>query len=257
MSDPVAIRPDGTARSVTRAWVPEVPVALEFNGLSYAVMMATPRDLEDFATGFALNEGLAASPADVTGVGVAEVELGWIVRATLTGLGIDKLTARIRSRVAESSCGLCGIENLAEVARALPPVAPHAAIEPVGIFAALADLRNRQPLGRETGAAHAAAFVSPNGEIGLVREDVGRHNALDKLVGAMARAGSPLSPGFVLSTARCSFEIVEKTVRAGATTLVTVSLPTSMAVARAVSAGLSLWVLARDDEVTLVNDASA
>jgi FdhD protein len=257
VSDPVAIQPDGTARSVTRTWVPEVPVALEFNGLSYAVMMATPRDLEDFATGFALNEGLAASPADVTGVGVAEVELGWIVRATLTGLGIDKLTARIRSRVAESSCGLCGIENLAEVARALPPVAPHAAIEPVGIFAALADLRNRQPLGRETGAAHAAAFVSPNGEIGLVREDVGRHNALDKLVGAMARAGSPLSPGFVLSTARCSFEIVEKTVRAGATTLVTVSLPTSMAVARAVSAGLSLWVLARDDEVTLVNDGSA
>ncbi|MFM5923394.1 MAG: formate dehydrogenase accessory sulfurtransferase FdhD [Novosphingobium sp.] len=257
MSDPVAIRPDGTRRAVNRAWVPEVPVALEFNGLSYAVMMATPRDLEDFATGFALGEGLASAPSAVTGIASAKVELGWIVRASLAGLGIDKLTERVRSRVAESSCGLCGMENLAEVARALPPVASHAAIEPAAIFAALAALGSNQPLGRETGAAHAAGWASPDGRIGLVREDVGRHNALDKLVGAMARAGRPLSPGFVLSTARCSFEIVEKAVRAGATTLVTVSLPTSMAVDRARAAGLSLWVLARDDEVILVNDASA
>jgi FdhD protein len=257
MSDPVAIRPDGTRRAASRVWVPEVPVALEFNGLSYAVMMATPRDLEDFAVGFALSEGLAASAAEVGEIDSAEVEQGWIIRAALTGPGIGKLTERVRSRVAESSCGLCGIENLAEVARPLPPVAAHAAIEPAAIFAALAALRDHQPLGRETGAAHAAAWVSPEGHIGLVREDVGRHNALDKLVGAMARAGQQLAPGFVLSTARCSYEIVEKAVRAGATTLVTVSLPTSMAVARASGAGLSLWVLARDDEVTLVNDASA
>jgi FdhD protein len=237
--------------------VPEVPVALEFNGLSYAVMMATPQDLEDFAIGFALNEGLAASPAEVADIAVAEVEQGWIVRAGLSGLGIDKLTERVRSRVAESSCGLCGIENLAEVARALPPVPLHDQIDPAAIFAALSQLRDHQPLGRATGAAHAAAHVAADGAIGLVREDVGRHNALDKLVGAMARGGQALSPGFVLSTARCSYEIVEKAVRAGATTLVTVSLPTSMAVERAKSAGLSLWVLARDDEVTLVNDESA
>lgn len=257
MSKTTAIGPDGTCRAVTRAWVPEVPVALEFNGLSYAVMMATPRDLEDFATGFALNEGLAASAADVSDIAVAKVDLGWIIRATLTGLGIGKLTERVRSRVAESSCGLCGIENLAEVARPLPPVAPHSAVAPTAIFAALTELRDHQPLGRKTGAAHAAAWVSADGTIGLVREDVGRHNALDKLVGAMARNGQVLSPGFVLSTARCSYEIVEKAVRAGATTLVTVSLPTSLAVDRAKSTGLSLWVLARDDEVLLVNDASA
>ena len=257
MIEASAIRPDGTHRAVNRAWVPEVPVALEFNGLSYAVMMATPRDLEDFATGFALNEGLAARASEVSGIAVAEVEAGWIVRASLTGLGIDKLTERVRSRVAESSCGLCGIENLAEVARPLPPVAAHTAIEPAAIFSALATLRDHQPLGRETGAAHAAAWVSAAGAIGCTREDVGRHNALDKLVGAMARAGQPLAPGFMLSTARCSYEIVEKAVRAGATTLVTVSLPTSMAVERAKAAGLSLWVLARDDEVTLVNDGSA
>ena len=257
MSTIHAFRPDGTRRAGDRAWVPEVPVALEFNGLSYAVMMATPQNLEDFATGFALTEGLAGGPSDVTDIAVAEVEQGWIVRASLRGLGIEKLTERVRSRVAESSCGLCGIENLAEVARALPAVAPHARIEPAAIFAALGKLRDWQPLGRHTNAAHAAGHVYPDGTPSLVREDVGRHNALDKLVGAMARSGQPLSPGFVLSTARCSYEIVEKAVRAGATTLVTVSLPTSMAVERARAAGLSLWVLARDDEVTLVNDASA
>lgn len=246
----------GTRRAIQRDWVPEAPVALEFNGLSYAVMMATPAELEDFATGFALAEGLARSAADISDIGIAEVELGWIVRASLTGLGIDQLTARVRSRVAESSCGLCGIDNLAEVARALPPVVAHQAIKPALIFTALAALRDQQPLARKTGASHAAAYVSQDGAIGCLREDVGRHNAMDKLIGAMARAGHSLAPGFVLSTARCSFEIVEKAVRGGATTLITVSLPTSLAVERATAAGLSLWALARDDSVILVNDAS-
>lgn len=244
---------DGTTTHATRDWVPEVPVALEFNGLAYAVMMATPADLEDFALGFALNEGLAAAPAEVTDLALAEVENGWIVRATLTGLGIDKLTDRVRTRVAESSCGLCGIENLEAVARPLPPVAAHAAIAPEAIFSALGQLRDHQPLTRATGAAHAAAWADSGGRVVLAREDVGRHNAMDKLVGAMAAKGLPLAGGFILSTARCSYEIVEKAVRAGATTLVTVSLPTSMAVARAQAAGLSLWCLARDDSVLRVS----
>ncbi|WP_254913074.1 formate dehydrogenase accessory sulfurtransferase FdhD [Novosphingobium sp. B 225] len=232
--------------------MPEVPVALEYNGLSYAVMMASPQDLEDFALGFALSEGLATRAQDCIDIAVAEVELGWIVRAQLSGLGVDKLTERVRTRVAESSCGLCGIENLAEVARALPPVAPHEAIEPAAIFAALAALRDHQPLTKATGAAHAAAWVAPDGTIGYTREDVGRHNAMDKLIGALARAEQSLSPGFVLSTARCSYEIVEKAVRGGATSLVCVSLPTSMAVERARVAGLSLWALARGDSVLQV-----
>ena len=257
MSQTFEVRPDGTRRAVTRAWVPEAPVALEFNGLSYAVMMATPTDLEDFATGFALAEGLAGSPADVTDLAIAEVENGWVVRAHLAGLGIDKLTDRVRARVAESSCGLCGIDNLAEVARPLPPVAAHAAIEPGAIFAALGALRPLQTLTHQTGAAHAAAWASAEGQIGAIREDVGRHNAVDKLVGAMTRTGRTLSPGFVISTARCSYEIIEKAVRCGATTLVCVSLPTSLAVERARAAGLSLWALARNDSVLLVNDASA
>jgi FdhD protein len=232
--------------------VPEAPVALEFNGLAYAVMMASPVDLTDFALGFALTEGLARQPSDLSDIAVAEVEKGWIVRGQLTGLGIDQLTERVRSRVAESSCGLCGIENLEAVARALPPVPPHAPLEPQAIFAALAALRDHQPLGRATGAAHAAAFCAIDGTVRQVREDVGRHNAMDKLIGALASAGQSPADGFILSTARCSYEIVEKAVRAGAHTLVTISLPTSMAVMRAQGAGLSLWSLARDDSVLRV-----
>ena len=246
-------RSDGTSAPVTREWVPEVPVALEFNGLAYAVMMATPADLADFALGFALTEGLAATPADVADIDVAEVPQGWIVRAQLSGLGIDKLTDRVRTRVAESSCGLCGIENLDAVSRPLPQVAAHGAIAPQAIFAALATLRDNQPLTKATSAAHAAAFCAPDGSILHAREDVGRHNAMDKLIGALASAGQDPAAGFILSTARCSYEIVEKAVRAGATTLVTISLPTSMAVARAKAAGLSLWCLARNDSVICVS----
>ena len=255
MSDPVEFRRDGEQGPAPRRWVPEVPVALEFNGLAYAVMMASPRDLEDFALGFALTEGLAKAPGDLTGISAAEVEKGWILRATLTGLGIEQLTERVRARVAESSCGLCGIENLDAVAKPLPPVATHRTLDPQAIFRALGELRGHQPLGQATGAAHAAAFATADGAILHAREDVGRHNAMDKLIGALARAGQEPGDGFILSSARCSYEIVEKAVRAGATRLVTISLPTSMAVERAAAAGLSLWCLARDDSVLLVNDA--
>jgi FdhD protein len=247
--EPRVHRRDGGTAPASRQFVPEVPVALEFNGLAYAVMMATPADLADFALGFALTEGLAGTPADLADLHVTQVEKGWIVRAQLSGLGIDKLTERVRTRVAESSCGLCGIENLEAVARPLPPVAEHAAIDPQAIFSALGQLRDHQPLTKATGAAHAAAYADSGGRIVLAREDVGRHNAMDKLVGAMAGKNLPMAGGFILSTARCSYEIVEKAVRAGATTLVTISLPTSMAVERAQASGLSLWCLARDDSV--------
>ena len=137
-----------------------------------------------------------------------------------------------------------------------PGIPAHEPLAEAAIFAALAALREHQPLGRATGAAHAAAFASPEGAILHAREDVGRHNALDKLVGALAAAGQDPADGFILSTARCSYEIVEKAAHAGATRLVTVSLPTSMAVARAADAGLSLWSLARDDSVLQVNPAA-
>lgn len=248
---------DGRRAPISRHWIAEEPVALEYNGLAYAVMMATPEDLEDFATGFALSEGLAATAGDVRDCALAQTDLGWIVRTALDGLGVEKMAERVRMRVAESSCGLCGIENLEAVAKPLPPVARHQALEPAALFRALGELGARQVLGAQTGAAHAAAWADSDGRIGCLREDVGRHNAMDKLIGGMARTGTAMSDGFILSSARCSYEIVEKAVRAGATTLVTVSLPTSLAVERAKAAGLSLWCLARGDSVLLVNDASA
>lgn len=257
MARAVEVRSDGGRQVITREWVPEVPVALEFNGVAYAVMMATPSDLEDFATGFAICEGLAPDASQVIDVGVAEVEHGWVVRTTIQGLGAEKLGERVRNRVAESSCGLCGIENLEAIARPLPAVAAHQAVASAAIFRALGELRSCQPLGTATRAAHAAAHAASDGSLVAVREDVGRHNALDKLVGAQARAGLALSGGFILSTARCSYEIVEKAVRAGATTLVTVSLPTSMAVSRAETSGLSLWALGRDDSVLAVTGPTA
>ena len=253
MSKVTEITSSGISRPALRNWVSEAPVALEFNGLAYAVMMASPTDLEDFALGFALTEGLAKAPSDLSDIDVAEVEKGWIVRAALTGLGIEQLTDRVRTRVAESSCGLCGIENLEAVGRPLPKVPAHGALDEAAIFRALGELRDHQPMGRATGAAHAAAFAGEDGAILHTREDVGRHNAMDKLIGALAKAGHDLADGFILSTARCSYEIVEKAVRAGATRLVTISLPTSMAVERAAVAGLSLWCLARDDSVLRVH----
>jgi FdhD protein len=252
MADATTVFPDGNRAPASRIWVPEAPVALEFNGVTYAVMMATPADLEDFATGFALGEGLADKAVDVSDIAVATVEHGWIVRARVAGLGTERLAERVRTRVSESSCGLCGIENLQALATPLPRVASHEPLDPTAIFNALGELETRQPLGARTGAAHAAAWADSTGVIGCAREDVGRHNAMDKLIGAMAREGRALSPGFVLSTARCSYEIVEKAVRGGATSLVTISLPTSLAVERAKAAGLSLWALARADSVLRV-----
>jgi len=247
-----ALRPDGSSRPVSRPFAPEVPVALEYNGLSYAVMMASPSDLEDFISGFALTEGLASAIDDVSGIDIAQTDKGWIARATIASLAVERLLERVRTRVAESSCGLCGIDNLEAVAKPLPPVAAHEAIAPAAIFTALAALRDHQPGNRATGGMHAAAFVDRQGTILCVREDVGRHNALDKLIGALARSGTAVARGFILSTARCSYEIVEKAVRAGATTLATISVPTSMAAARAEAAGLSLFALARPDEVLRV-----
>ena len=251
--DLLQISADGQVKTVNREWVPEVPIGIEYDGLSYAVMMATPTDLQDFALGFAVAEGLASRAPDLTHFSAVEVAAGWIIRASLAGVGQEKLQERVRNRIAESSCGLCGIENLEALAKPQPPVAPHGSIAPAAIFSALDGLRGLQPLGSATRAAHAAALAAPDGRIELVREDVGRHNAMDKLVGGAMAAGVDLENGFILSTARCSYEIVEKAARAGATTLVTISLPTSMAISRARDAGLTLYCLARGDSVLLVN----
>ncbi|RVQ69286.1 formate dehydrogenase accessory sulfurtransferase FdhD [Croceicoccus ponticola] len=236
----------------------EAPVAIEYNGLGYAVMMATPEHLEDFARGFTLSEGLVAGADIIEGIDVHEAgddaSGGWIVRIALPPEAMERVIARARTRVSESSCGLCGMDNIAEVLRPMPPVNARIAVTRDGIARALASLSAHQPLGRETGAMHAAAFCAPDGAILCAAEDVGRHNALDKLIGAMARAGLDAGTGFILLSARCSFELVEKTVRAGCPLLVTISAPTSLAVERAQAAGLALVALARDDCALIFGD---
>lgn len=239
----------------------EAPVAIEVSGLSYAVMMATPSDLRDYAIGFALSEGLIVRPDQVDDVRVdpiesnERVEGGWILRIDLSRERTKAAFERVRKRISESSCGLCGVENIEQVLRPMPRVTARIATTRAAIAKALGDLRDHQPLGRATGAVHAAAFCAPDGRILLAREDVGRHNALDKLIGALASEGTDPSSGFILLSARCSYELVEKTVRAGCPMLVTISAPTSLAVDHARKADLTLVTLARTDSALVVCDA--
>jgi FdhD protein len=232
----------------------EAPVAIEYNGIGYAVMMATPADLEAYAIGFTLLEGLVANASDIEAIDIHAIDGGWVVRITLPPVQIEPVIARARQRVSESSCGLCGMDNIAEVLRPLPQVTARLSVTRSAIAAALAALGDHQPLGRATGAAHAAAFCASDGTILAACEDVGRHNALDKLVGTLAQRDIDPASGFILLSARCSYELVEKTVRAGCPMLVTISAPTSLAVTRARDAGLTLVALARQDSALILND---
>jgi FdhD protein len=241
---------------LTRSIAIEAPVSVEVGGIGYAVMMATPADLEDYAVGFALSERLIDSPNQIGRVDVHQIEGGWALRIWLSPERNAVALDRARKRVSEGSCGLCGIENIAEVLRPLPAVTARIATDREALAAALAALGEHQPLGRATGAVHAAAFCSPTGVIRLVREDVGRHNALDKLIGALARADLDPGAGFMLLSARCSYELVEKTVRAGCPMLVTISAPTSLAAERARVSGLTLVALARPDSALLISDSA-
>lgn len=240
---------DGTRAAITRPIPVEAPISIEVNGIGYAVMMATPADLEDYATGFALSEGLIERAAEIVSIDAAEVAQGWVLRLQLPAERLEAVLTRARCRVSESSCGLCGMDNLDEVMRPLPRVTARLDVEDGAIFRALDALRDRQPLNAETGAAHAAAFCTADGGIVMAREDVGRHNALDKLLGALARADISPSGGFILLSARCSFELVQKAVIANCPLLVTISAATSLAVDLAKNQGLRLVTLARPDAV--------
>jgi FdhD protein len=239
---------DGTAYPHRRGVIAEHPVAIEVNGLGYAVMMATPDDLADFATGFALSERIVARVDEIADLDLIESDRGVIVRLAVPPARAAAVADRVRRRASDSSCGLCGMDNLDSVHRALPRVS-GAAVAPAAIFAALATMRDHQPLNRATGAAHAAMLCDRAGTIRLAREDVGRHNAFDKLIGALARGGLDWDDGFALLSSRCSYELVEKAVLAGCATLVTVSAATSLALDRAAAAGLTLVSLARSDAV--------
>lgn len=225
----------------------EAPVAIEVDGLGYAVLMATPADLSDLAYGFVLAERLVDHAAEVIDVVSHATDAGTLLRVTLARERHDRVADRVRHRVSESSCGLCGIENLEQALRPLPAVTKQSAATPAAIFAAAAALRNHQPLAQATGATHAAALCAPDGTIRLVREDVGRHNAFDKLIGAMARGGPDWDGGFALLSSRCSFELVEKAVLAGCPLLATLSAATTLAIDRATGAGLALRTSIRND----------
>lgn len=237
----------------------EAPIAIETNGIAYAVMMATPLEIADFVTGFLMAEGLAEA-GEIGEVALHTVENGdWgtghVARVNLPPERLSLILERARRRTGDSSCGICGIEGVEAALRPLPRLARKSEAKPEAIRRALDALEAAQRLGRETRATHAAAFCDEAGRLLTIREDVGRHNALDKLVGALARNGIDPALGFVVMTSRCSYELVEKTARAGIPLLVTISAPTDLAVRRAGAAGLSLCVVARDDAMLVLGDA--
>lgn len=240
--------------SLERPIAVEAAVAVEVNGLGYAVMMATPRDLVDFAFGFAQAERIVSSPDQIIDVEPYEVPNGWLLRITVDEAAFAPVRERVRHRVAESGCGLCGLENLEQALRPLPRVSTVSRATPAAIFAALDALREHQPLNAATGAVHGAALCDDTGRILACREDVGRHNAFDKLVGGAARQQLALDGGFALLTSRCSYELVEKAVLAGLPMLVTISAATTLAVERATEAGLALVALARPDAFIVHTD---
>ena len=227
----------------------ECPVALVFNGLSHAVMMASPADLDDFALGFAMTEGLISSPAELYGIEQHSSEHGITLDLNVSSRCMAGLKERRRSMAGRTGCGLCGTDSLAQVHLALPTV-PATAVPITALARAQRELRSAQAMQQLTGASHAAAWCDPDGAVHLVREDIGRHNALDKLVGAMARqvGEDQRAQGFITITSRASFEMVQKTAMTGVGLLAAVSAPTARAVAIAQQCGLALAGFVRGDD---------
>lgn len=236
----------------------EVPVALVFNGISHAVMMATPQDLEAFALGFALSEGILDHVRDCRGIAQRRVDAreaglpegidGIEVQLEISARSFERLKGRRRSMAGRTGCGVCGVESFAALDLQSSPVARRAWIERVDlptVLRAFAALPARQTLNAEAGALHAAGWATLGGELTDVLEDVGRHNALDKLLGTLARAGRLSEPGFVVLSSRGSHELVRKCARLGIAAIATISAPTAMGVQVAQLAGLRLWGLCR------------
>jgi FdhD protein len=238
-------------REIARALPEEVPVAITVNGTTQAVMMASPADIEDFAVGFALSEGFVAGLAEIAEVEALPLRDGIEARLWIDEARAEALGARRRAMLGPVGCGLCGIDSLAEAVRPLPPVPSGARFARAEIVAAAEALRAHQPLHDLTRAVHGAGFLQPGRGITHAREDVGRHNALDKLIGALAREGVPASAGAFVLTSRVSVDMVQKAAMAGAGTIVSVSAPTAHALRLAEAAGLTLAAFARAAGVEL------
>lgn len=233
------------------AVIEESPVALLYNGMPFAVMMATPVDLEDFALGFALCEGIVATASEFALVDVVRDEAGIALHAAIPQARFDLLEDRRRTLEGRSGCGLCGVAELREAVRPPPRVAGGGRIAPEDIHAALQAVSHRQPMNARSGGVHAAGFV--RGDDAWVREDVGRHNAVDKVIGALHRAAPVLdaADGMLVVTSRASYEIVRKAAFAGIPTVVAMSAPTAQAIAQAEAAGITLVAFARDGRMTV------
>lgn len=235
----------GTAESRNDNIAAEVPVALTFNRMSHVVMMATPLDLEDFAVGFCMTEGLVGGPDDIRGIRVIPRAGGIELAMTISEDWFDRLSTRRRNLAGRTGCGLCGAENIEQALREPHPVGNKLAVSHGALQRAVAGLEEHQPLQADTGATHGAAWCHADGSISRVREDVGRHNALDKLIGSLFRSGVDTNSGFVLVSSRASYEMVYKTAAAGIELIVAVSAPTTLAVEFAGRSGLTLVGFAR------------
>ena len=239
-------RDDGASEG-TRAIPEETPVALTYNRATHAVMLATPADLEDFAVGFSLSEGIIREPADIGDLEVVAVPDGIELRMTLDGNRLDALTRRQRRLAGPSGCGLCGLDSLASAIRPAPHVPSGHSFSPDMINAAMATMPLTQRLNQQTRAVHAAAFWTGSQGLVALREDVGRHNALDKLAGALAGQGISAASGLLLLSSRVSVEMIQKAATLGAPIVVAVSAPTALAVRVADAAGITLIGIARQD----------
>jgi FdhD protein len=244
---PRAVWRTGGFTEDARAIPEETAVAFTFNTASYAVMMATPQDLEDFAVGFSLTEGVISSINAIDSIDIVEEEVGIELRIWLKAADAVEFLGRRRKMAGPTGCGLCGIESLVEAMRPPPDVVKGRVFTPNQIMTAVDSLFPMQVLNRETRAVHAAGFWTPERGLVAVREDVGRHNALDKLAGALAEDGATAREGLVVLTSRVSVEMVQKSAAIGAPTIVAVSAPTALAVRMAEACGMTLVAIARKD----------
>ena len=238
---------NGAAASLGRDLPVETAVNIVYAPVPYAVMMASPQDLTDFAYGFSLTEGVIDKAADIRSVTVETEAQGLRLVVTLASSNLQRHLGRTRAMTGRTGCGLCGIDDLKRLPHAAPALGGFRPVKLASIHKALLALDAAQPLNHSTHAVHAAAFADRAGRLQLVREDVGRHNALDKLIGAAMQAGTDPAEGFVLITSRCSFEMVEKAAVFGARLIVAISAPTSLAVERAKAHGIGLMAVARPD----------
>ncbi|MET0291388.1 MAG: formate dehydrogenase accessory sulfurtransferase FdhD [Steroidobacteraceae bacterium] len=226
----------------------EVPVALTYNSIPHVVMLATPHDLEDLAVGFTVSEVLVENYSEIRGVRLDDSSGELELAISVEGSRLGALLERRRNLTGRTGCGVCGAETVEDAIRRPPPVPAGGSAPREGVVAALRKLRSMQPLGEKTGSLHAAAWVSWSGEVQRVREDVGRHNALDKLIGSKLRRGESFDDGYVMVTSRASYEMVQKTATLGIRMLVAVSAPTALGVELADACGVTLVGFAREEQ---------